>query len=102
LDRRRLHVRQRRRVQARLAGIGARGMAFGPEKAAPDKAAPDKAAPDKAALDKAAPEKAAPEKAAPGRALRRGKGSLPAVVAMRSRGLSLVGKGGFGGRGSVG
>jgi hypothetical protein len=97
LDRRRLHVRQRRRVQARLAGIGARGMAFGPEKAAPDKAAPDKAAPDKAAL-----EKAAPEKAAPGRALRRGKGSLPAVVAMRSRGLSLVGKGGFGGRGSVG
>jgi hypothetical protein len=97
LDRRRLHVRQRRRVQARLAGIGARGMAFGPEKAAPDKAAPDKAAPDKAALDKAAP-----EKAAPGRALRRGKGSLPAVVAMRSRGLSLVGKGRFGGRGSVG
>jgi hypothetical protein len=92
LDRRRLHVRQRRRVQARLAGIGARGMAFGPDKAALDKAAPEKAA----------PEKAAPEKAAPGRALRRGKGSLPPVVAMRSRGLSLVGKGRFGGRGSVG
>ena len=72
-------------------------MAFGPDKAALDKAAPEKAAPEKAA-----PEKAAPEKAAPGRALRRGKGSLPAVVAMRSRGLWFVGKGRFGGRGSVG